>query len=81
MGAFACVSEKEGENCEGKFCFYDWMYAAFWFSNDTVENKCTELIQTWCIANKVNGLLTKENVSDMLECFWKVWTRVSCHLG
>jgi len=78
LGAFAC--EPKEKDCDD-LCFYEWMYAAFWFSNDTVENKCQSLIETWAIANDVNGNFTDPNVTDMLECFWKVWTSVSCHLG
>jgi hypothetical protein len=57
------------------------MYAAFWFSNDTVENKCQSLVATWSIAEGVNGDLTDDNITKMLQTFWKVWTTVSCHLG
>jgi len=74
MDAFA--SEKDGN-----YCFYDWMYAAYWFSNDTVENKCNALVELWAFANKVGDDFTKKNVTTMLECFWTVWTKVSCHLG
>jgi len=74
MDAFAC---EDNEN----YCFYDWMYAAYWFSNDTVENKCNALVELWAFANEVDGDFTEKNVTDMLECFWKVWTKVSCHLG
>ena len=74
MGAFKC---KNDDN----YCFYDWMYAAYWFSNDSVENKCSNLITTWCAANKVYGDLNDDNVTKMVKHFWGVWTKVSCHLG
>jgi len=75
MKAFAC--EKDDN-----YCFYDWMYAAFWFSNDTVYNKCYNLIATYSTAqDNFSGEFTKEKVNAMLKKFWTVWTNVSCRLG
>jgi len=61
LGAFATENKDE-------LCFFSWMYAAYWFSNDTVENKCFNLVQTWCNCpeNEANGDLTDENVTAML---------------